>query len=363
MNFKLKCAVAAVAAALTTPLLAQSNVAIYGLIDTGVEYMNNANAAKDSLVRMPNLTGGLMPSRWGLRGSEDLGNGLKAVYVLESGFNPDIGTNGQGGRMWGRQVNVGLSGAWGTAVVGRTYSMLFYSLLNADVMGPAIYSAGSIDGYLPNTRHDNSASYLGRFGGLTVGATYSLGRDTANAGGPAATNCPGESATDSSACKQWSALAKYDTPVWGAAVAYDTLKGGATAAFGLNSSSKSDTRLAGNGYLMVSTIKVGAGLIRRDNEGSVTPRSDLWFLGASVPFGSGFVLDGQFIKYDQKDSSNDADLIAVRLLNNLSKRTAVYVTAGFVDNGGSAAYSVSGGGTVGTGLSQTGVMMGLRHAF
>lgn len=356
--------VAAALAFASSAAPAQSNVTVYGLIDTGVEYLNHANAAGNSLVRMPNLTGGLMPSRWGLRGSEDLGGGLKAVFVLESGFNPDMGSSGQGGRLFGRQASVGLSGGWGTVSIGRTYSMLFYSLLSADVMGPSIYSSGSIDGYLPNTRHDNSVSYLGKFDGLTVGATYSLGRDTATSGGPAATNCAGESATDSSACRQWSALVKYDSAVWGAALGYDHKNGSSVTTYdGLNSSDKSDERLTINGYVMVSKVKIAGGLLRRDNDGSVTPRSNLWFLGASVPFGSSFVFDGQLIKYDVKDSGNDADMIALRLVDNLSKRTAVYVTAGYIDNKGSAAYSVSGGGTVGTGMSQTGLMVGTRHSF
>jgi predicted porin len=363
MKSKLKWA-ALVAAATALPAYAQSSVTVYGVIDTGLEYLNNANAAGDSLTRMPSVTGGLVPSRWGMRGSEDLGGGLRAVYTLEGGFNPDNAAFGQGGRLFGRQAWLGLAGSWGTVAFGRTYSMLFYSMLNADVMGPSIYAAGSFDAYLPNARHDNSVQYMGRFGEFTVGATYSLGRDAASSGGPAATNCPGELANDSSACRQWSALAKYDSPKWGAAVAYDTMNGGPNAAFGLNSSSKSDERLSVNGYVMVTTVKVGGGLLRRDNEGSTLPRSDLWYFGASVPFAKTFVFDGQVLHYDLKDSSNDANMIAVRLVDNLSRRTAVYVTAGYIDNRDNSAISVSGSaGTVGTGLSQTGVMVGMRHSF
>jgi predicted porin len=361
MNSKLQCAVF-VAAVAATPAFAQSNVTLYGVIDAGVEYLNNANAAKDDLVRMPSVTGGLVPSRWGMRGSEDLGGGLRAVFTLEGGFNPDNAALGQGGRMFGRQAWVGLAGSWGTVAVGRTYSMLFYSMLNADVM--AIYASGSFDAYLPNARHDNSVQYMGQFSGFTLGATYSLGRDASAAGGPAATNCPGELANDSSACRQWTALAKYDSSRWGAALAYDKMNGGPNAAFGLNSSSKSDERVSANGYVMITKVKVGGGLLRRDNEGSVTPRSDLWYLGASVPFATSFVFDGQVLRYDLKDSSNDANMVAVRLVDNLSRRTAVYVTAGYIDNRGTSAVSVSGSaGTVGVGLSQTGVMVGMRHAF
>ena len=362
MKLKLK-GLAALCVVAAAPAFAQSsNVTVYGIIDTGVEYLNHANAAGDSLVRMPNLTG-TVPSRFGIRGSEDLGGGLRAVFALENGFNPDAGSLGQGGRLFGRQAWVGLAGPWGTVSMGRTYSMLFYSMLSADVMGPAIYAAGSMDGYLPNSRHDNSVSYMGKFSAVTVGATYSLGRDVASAGGPAATNCAGEQASDKSACRQWTALVKYDSPLWGAALAYDEMKGGTGAAGGLNSSSKSDQRISANGYVMVNKIKVGGGLLYRDNDGVTTPRSNLWYLGVSVPFASSFVFDGQVLRYDLKDSGNDANMIAVRVLDNLSRRTAVYVTAGYIDNRGNSAISVSGGGTVGMGMSQTGVMTGVRHAF
>lgn len=78
----------------------------------GVEYVNNVGTTKSGLVRMPNLTG-TVPSRWGVRGKEDLGGGLHAVFTLESGFAPDSGVSNQGGRLFGRQANVGLSGPWG----------------------------------------------------------------------------------------------------------------------------------------------------------------------------------------------------------------------------------------------------------
>jgi predicted porin len=110
-------------------------------------------------------------------------------------------------------------------------------------------------------------------------------------------------------------------------------------------------------------VKVGAGLLRRDNEGSVTPRSDTWFLGASAPFADAYVFDAEFYRYDLKDSSNDANLYAARVLYNFSRRTAVYLTAGYMDNKNSSAIPVAAGATVGIGMNQTGVMTGLRHFF
>lgn len=175
-------------AALCPVLAAAQNVTLYGVVDTGVEYVNNVGTDKSGLVRMPSLTGSV-PSRWGMRGSEDLGAGLKSVFVLESGFAPDSGSANQGGRLFGRQAYVGLLGQWGQIAFGRQYTMLFWSVLDPDILGPAVYGLGSLDNYVPNTRTDNAISYKGKFAGLTIGGTYSFGRDTVNAGpSPAGTN-------------------------------------------------------------------------------------------------------------------------------------------------------------------------------
>ena len=64
--------------------------------------------------------------------------------------------------------------------------MLGGSLADADIIGPSQFALGSMDPYLPNARSDNAIGYRGKFGGVTVGATYSLGRDVSSAGGPGA---------------------------------------------------------------------------------------------------------------------------------------------------------------------------------
>jgi predicted porin len=133
-----------------------SSITLYGIVDAGVEHLNNV-AAGGSLSRMPSTTS-LVPSRWGLRGSEDLGGGLKAIYTLESGFAPDQGTFNQGGRGFGRQSWVGLGGNWGSLTLGRQNSMLFWSLIDSDIIGPAVFAMGSLDAYIPNSRADPDAA-------------------------------------------------------------------------------------------------------------------------------------------------------------------------------------------------------------
>lgn len=160
---------------------AQSNVTLYGIVDTGVAYYNNA-AGGGSFIGEPTLTG-KVPSRFGFKGVEDLGGGLKAVFTLENGFQPGTGSLNYGGRLFGRQANVGLSGAWGTFLIGRQNNMTFYVTGNADVIGPSIFSLASIDPYIANARSDSAVGYMGKFSGVTLGATYSFGRDGSAAGG------------------------------------------------------------------------------------------------------------------------------------------------------------------------------------
>jgi predicted porin len=344
---------------------AQSNVTIYGLVDAAVEHYNNANPAGDGLTRLPSLAGGMFPSRFGLRGSEDLGNGLSAIFTLENGLQPDTGNVNQGGRLFGRQAWVGLAGSWGALTIGRTYSMLYISTFDVDPYGPTTYGIGSLDPFIPNARHDNSVSYKGTFDRITVGATYSLGRDVSTAGGPSATGCAGESATSVQACREYSGLLRYDAPEskYGALVAYDHLRGGAGAANGLVSADLSDSRLHVAGFLNIGAWKFGGGVLHRNNEGSKTPTSNLSYFDAGYAVTPQLFIDGQISRLDFKDSPNDSAQVLLRAMYNFSKRTTVYVAAGHITNDGSAAVALSSGGTVGAGLSQTGVITGIKHSF
>src|SRR5690606_21557206 len=122
---------------------------------------NYANQiGKHSSTHFTNLTASV-PSAWGLRGSENLGDGLTAVFTLESGFNPGTGASNQGGRLFGRQAFVGLKGDWGQVAFGRQYNMLMRGLMYADVLGPNAHGMATVDAYLANARMDNSITYMG----------------------------------------------------------------------------------------------------------------------------------------------------------------------------------------------------------
>jgi hypothetical protein len=113
---------------------AQSSVTLYGIADAYVQYLDG----EDGLTRLQ--SGGINGSRLGVRGSEDLGGGLKAIFTLETGINIDDGTTGQGGVFWGRQAFVGLGSDFGTLTAGRQYGSVYY--LTSDFSAFSNNSAG-----------------------------------------------------------------------------------------------------------------------------------------------------------------------------------------------------------------------------
>jgi predicted porin len=115
--------------------------------------------------------------------------------------------------------------------------------------------------------------------------------------------------------------------------------------------------------VFLGATKIGLGLIDRKVHTASVVKSTIYFLGATQPLAGNWVLDAQVARNDVKNSINDTTLYAVRATYNFSKRTGVYSSVGYVKNSGVAALAVDAGGTVGPGLSQTGVMVGMTHRF
>jgi predicted porin len=373
---KIGVAAACGALVMSTPAFSQSSVTLYGIIDTGVEYVSHANAKGDSLIRMPGITGSL-PSRWGLRGQEDLGGGYSAVFTLENGFNTRGGDIGQGGRLFGRQAWVGLRSPYGTFSLGRQYTMAYYALLDADIMGPAIYGIGSLDAWIPNARADNSVQYINKIGDLTVGGTYSFGRDSVGTG-----NSPGQGTCASATgaftqCREWSAMLKYDAEGAGVAVAYDEQRGGTGAASNffdgvapalLTRSGDKDARLLINGYVKIAGARIVGGWVNRKVEADSLPdvSSNLFYVGASYSIRTDVIVEGEAYRIVNGVHDTRATLGTARATYLLSKTTAVYAEVAYQTNSAKAAYSVSSGGggtTPAKGVGQTGATVGIRHLF
>jgi predicted porin len=157
---------------------AQSSVTLYGLIDESVQYVNNATPAGGSLVQL--FGGNLQGSRFGLKGTEDLGGGLKAIFQLENGFDINTGKLQQGGALFGRQAFVGLTGdSWGTFTAGRQYDPLVdmvQPLTGDNYFGSTFATPGDVDNNDNSFRVINSLKYVSPvWSGLQIEGMYALG--------------------------------------------------------------------------------------------------------------------------------------------------------------------------------------------
>ena len=166
---------------------AAADVTLYGLVDYGFNYQHvdadvkNVDAS-DSFKMMSGQNSG---SRFGLKGTEDLGNGLKLGFVLENGFDADTGSLGNGGRLFGRESQVNLQGAFGTVSFGRVGELVSangsYALMGKaspfsggwqDSVGQKFVFANGFD------RYDNMITYVTpSFNGFKVHAQYSFKND------------------------------------------------------------------------------------------------------------------------------------------------------------------------------------------
>jgi general bacterial porin, GBP family len=160
---------------------AQSSVTLYGLIDAGLMYTNNVSKSGSHGALVQATSGNINGSRFGLRGGEDLGGGMKAIFLLENGFNVQNGKLGQDNRLFGRQAFVGLSSnQFGTVTLGRQYDSM------TDFLDPLSGRAGTFggtgfahpfdnDNLGHSVRMNNSVKYTSlNYAGLTFSGLYAF---------------------------------------------------------------------------------------------------------------------------------------------------------------------------------------------
>ncbi|MGO4280598.1 Outer membrane protein (porin) [Cupriavidus sp. OV038] len=348
---------AAATCATSGAALAQSasNVTLYGIVDAGVEVATHVPGGNgQTAVRMN--SGNLSGSRWGLRGVEDLGGGLKGIFTLESGFDIDTGVSGQGNRLFGRQAFVGLQGSFGAVTLGRQQNSL-YDLFGAyDPMGVGPrYSLNSVDSGF-NGRADNALKYTGKFGGLTATAFYSTGRD-------AVAGSPGELPGDYKAGRNVGAGVAYTAGGFSIGTAYDQYQGATSA-----TSDRAAKRLAVGSSYDFGVAKVFAGYRWMRDDGIATAataatRSNVYWLGGLYRVTPALSLTGAAYYTDANDSGNDPWMFVLSADYSFSKRTDAYLNVGYVRNKGTSNLGLSGVGTAVAGQNQTGAVVGVRHRF
>jgi predicted porin len=354
---------------------AQSSVTLYGLIDTYLEAGKRGNASVTKL-----SPGGLSGSRWGLRGSEDLGGGLKAVFTLEGGIASDTGQPQQGAvsasncttnavinapipagttlcavtpnvttRLFGRQAYVGLAGGFGELLVGRQYAPIFYTQLDSDIDGLSTFSVPPAlfnnDG---NTlRQDNMIKYnTPNLGGFTASLSFTPGENPSTAAG------------GSSAQRKFGANAKF-------AVGPVTLVAGYHDDKANQTSVKSIKAYALGARYKAGMIDVAANYWQHkvDNVSGPDPKLTTWSIGPAYQMGA-VRLVAQYgqLKNDVNNGKEKAWLLGGDYA--LSKRTDTYVRFAQVkDTGGATAAGWYGLGDVPTNDKNRTIAIGLRHRF
>lgn len=319
---------------------AQSSVTLYGVADVAVEHIKGATSS----TRM--VSGQQQGSRWGLRGSENLGGGLKAVYQLESGFNIATGASGQGGLLFGRQAYVGLAGNFGAVRLGRQYSPMDDI---ASVIGTKTYDILSVVPIIGNgdyNRVNNAVTYLSpSMNGLTVQAQYSLGEQR-----------PASDASEDFG-KQYSAHALYASGPWTAGLAYMKV---------IDANGSTAGKQGQNAVLLAGSYSVGAIKLSAyyDVEDKAAEKLKVMGLAVAYKFGETTVSAGAAkainVNGSAAASSDDATLVTLQASHNLSKRTALYAHVTTVSNDEAAALGFN---KPAAGSSSSGVQIGLRHRF
>lgn len=160
---------------------AAADVQLYGVVDEGLIYTNNKVTNTKSVDKLELKSGRNLGSRWGLKGSEDLGNGYKVGFKLESGFEADSGTL-QENRIFRREAGVTLYGPFGSLGLGR-FGGIASAAGTYDLIGYVESFDGgdnNVWGLASSSRYDNVVAYqTPRFAGLQLTAQYSFKTDSA----------------------------------------------------------------------------------------------------------------------------------------------------------------------------------------
>ncbi|WP_118180310.1 porin [Paraburkholderia phosphatilytica] len=164
-------------AAIAGPAFAQSSVTLYGAVDDAFVYASNQKGHSNFYLRQGNL----YASKWGMKGTEDLGGGTSVIFDLQNGFDPNSGALSSSTQIFNREAFVGLQNqTYGTATMGRQYTpyYLFVGPLASSnwLTGATGAHPGDIDGLDTTIRINNSLTYTSpNWAGLQASAMYAFG--------------------------------------------------------------------------------------------------------------------------------------------------------------------------------------------
>ncbi|GAB3086802.1 porin [Cupriavidus yeoncheonensis] len=334
--------------ALSAPAVGQSSVQLYGLVDAFVGAVRNPGAQTAFVTR----GGGMSTSFWGLRGTEDLGAGNSAFFVLEGYFQPQNGTFGRfaNDSFFSRNAYLGIDSRYGAIRAGRLTTPLYLSTINLNpffnsyTFSPWIfhtYKGLGPQGVVGDSGWNNAVAYSSpTIGGLSGTLIYSFGEAAGNAG-----------------LHKWGATLNYTSgPIVLAAnyqyINYNNVAGdiASTLPFVPGLKSQETTQIDGSYNFNIAKVFVGYMNVR-DQATSGTTTTNSEHLGVSVPIGAGSILGD--IAYSKSTGASSGNVHrttwAVGYDYPLSKRTDAY-----------AAFKYDHFASQSTGLTYG---IGLRHSF
>ena len=360
----------AIAGLASSAAFAQTNVTIYGIVDMG--YVNasaqNVGTSKQKFAGIQ--SGNQAGSRVGFRGTEDLGNGLKALFTLEYGLAADVGAASWTGTA--RQSFLGLTGNFGTVVAGRLQNPGYNFALKYDTFGASINSpvgqlsdnAGlSISARDGLGRLDNAAAYVSpNFSGLTLVAAYAFGEQVEN--NPARGN-------DTNPQSVWALAAEYAVGDLNVGVVYHDLNdiGGTNTAQA--ASDRSEYGVGASYDFKVAKLSAMYQRSKDDNVANVRNADDtikLWQVGVGVPVGANGLVEVGYgrLKNDRSGVRADqgAKVWALTYEHSLSKRTTAYAGYNRLNNDSNTAYTnLNTGVLTSNGKTASQFTVGMRHSF
>lgn len=362
-----------------------ANVDVYGRIDTGLSYVHydetGLSDAKDTLSLDSGMSSG---NRWGLKGSEDLGNGYQVGFVLESGFDADTGALGAGG-IFAREATLRVSGPFGSIYAGRmgrigsdAGSVGFY----AGSVSPFGSGWGKMPGHFAVTanydsRYNNALAYVSpKVGPVTVYAQYTMGNTTENESGDDRLFSLGAQA-DFGALQVLGLVEYLNKKSVADTTVYDDSQYDDSYTINLGGSydfSVAKVFLAGQYFKAAPNYAGMKGNYAKDpllnNEWRWSFDGFGVNVGATAPIGAGeFLVSAGYgkgdVNYDTKDAkiSADAYIIQVGYTYPFSKRTNLYAGAGYMQTSMEDGFTNTDGTTSDKDFKTTQVMFGLLHKF
>lgn len=346
-NFKI--ALVCGIAALPALVHAQSAVTIYGRVDLSVNTQRFSATPTRPAASLNAISSDT--SLWGLRGSEDLGGGMRAYFKLENGFQADTGAQSNPTTYWNRETYVGLSHpTWGALQLGSQFAPVIFMSARTDPFQRANIGAqftllqGPPRGYA--VQYNNAIQYITpNWSGFTGRVLASLAE-----GGPGT---------------QYGASLEYVQGKLTAGLSYDAMKvAGSTVA--LAAPAVDSRTVAAAATYDLTAVKLHGWFQSNDIQG--LPRVNGYQVGATVPVSAQGNVRAAFSR--RNASTGDAALISVGYFHNLSKRTMVYGSVGRLKNDGAAAFGMwparaeaAAQGFPGAGQGVTGLQLGMRHMF